>query len=311
MVCEHSNELELTKKNPNKHFFETCNGYDAFSYDLHGFRKIFRNPINFFYPKLELVIKSYKIKNEVQKKILSQNPNIIFIYHWFAASTVFEMKYKKILLTGDLLHIPLIARTKETKKLDIKNNKIRNIYNYLKMKWLSYHQKKLMIYMLKNCQAGGSFGYHDSQWLKKKGYNLSKYYKTPLVSGKNYSKSYNKEKFIILTGLGNLNATSTYSALNFIDKKIYNYLNNKIPNKFEIRIIGRGELSNDLTNLKNSQNVKILGFVEDLDYEISKSNIILLPTTIFIGFRSRNITIFSNSSCVVGHKNDLSTCQKW
>ena len=59
-----------------------------------------------------------------------------------------------------------------------------------------------------------------------------------------------------------------------------------------------------MKNLKNSKHVRLLGYVNDLDYEISKSHIVLLPTTIFIGFRSRNITIFSNSSCVVGHKND-------
>jgi len=304
VVCEHSNELELTKKNPNKEMFASCSGYDAFSYNLNGFLQILKNPINFFYPKIELLIKSYKIKNLIQENINNQNPNIIFVYHWFAAAPVFEMKTKKILITGDLLHVPLIARTLDVKKLGIKNNIFKGFYNYLKMKWITKNQKKIMIKMLKNCDQGGSFGFYDSEWLRINGYLKSKYYKTPLVSGKNYKKNFNKNKFIILTGLGNLNATSTYSALNYIDTKIYNYLEKKIPEKFEIRIAGRGSLSDNLKNLKNSKNVKILGYVDDLDYEISKSNIVLLPTTIFIGFRSRNITIFSNSSCVVGHKND-------
>ena len=304
VVCEHQNELELSKKNPHSSLFKSCSYYDAFSYDIKGFFNILKNPINFFYPKKELLIKSYKIKDEVQRNIKIQNLEYIFTYHWFAGATIFEMERKKILITGDLLHIPIHARTLETKKLAIKTNKLKNIYNYLKMKWTVFHQKKLMIEMLNKCENGGSFGSFDSKWLKEKGYSKSKYYKTPLVSGKNYDKNYDKNKFIILTGLGYLNATSTYSALDFIDKRILEFLEKNIPNKFEIRIVGKGDLKDDLKNLRDSKHVKVLGYVEDLDYEISKSHIVLLPTTIFIGFRSRNITIFSNSSCVVGHKND-------
>ena len=47
--------------------------------------------------------------------------------------------------------------------------------------WLGFHLRKQMIKMLNKADDGGSFGWHDANWLKKNGAPKSKYFKTSLV----------------------------------------------------------------------------------------------------------------------------------
>ena len=185
-------------------------------------KNLLTNPINFFFPNKSLIFPSYDLESNVLSDLEIDKPDVIFIYHWIAAAPVLNSKVPKLLITGDLVHMPFETRMLYRKKLglDLEFNP-GFIIKFLGVFWLGYHLRKQMIYMLNKADDGGSFGWHDANWLKKNGASKSKYFKTSLVDTnpefdiKKYN--FNNNKFKIITALSNLESTSTLLVNSFLN----------------------------------------------------------------------------------------------
>ena len=268
------------------------------------------NPINFFFPNKSLIFPSYDLESNVLSDLEIDKPDVIFIYHWIAAAPVLNSKVPKLLITGDLVHMPFETRMLYRKKLglDLEFNP-GFIIKFLGVFWLGYHLRKQMIYMLNKADDGGSFGWHDANWLKKNGALKSKYFKTSLVDTnpefdiKKYN--FNNNKFKIITALSNLESTSTLSGMVFLFEEVLDKLKSNIGEKnFEIHVIGKGNLPSSLKKYETDKNIIMRGYVEDINKEFDTADVVLIPTAVFLGFRCRILNSFAQGACTIIHQND-------
>ena len=269
------------------------------------------NPLNFFSPKKNYIFPSYDLEKNVLKDLEQDKPDVIFIYHWIAAAPVLNSKIPKLLITGDLVHMPFETRMLHRRKLGLKLElNLKYFINFLGVFWLGYHLRKEMIRILNKADDGGSFGWHDANWLKKRGAKKSKYFKTSLVDTNptfniNKFDFNNKKKFKIITALSNLESTSTLSGMVFLFEEVLNKIKNSIGEKnFEIHVIGKGNLPDKLKKYQNDPNVIMRGYVEDINIEFDTADIVLIPTAVFLGFRCRILNAFAQGACTVIHYND-------
>ena len=66
--------------------------------------------------------------------------------------------------------MPFETRMLHRRKLGLKLElNLKYFINFLGVFWLGYHLRKEMIRILNKADDGGSFGWHDANWLKKRG----------------------------------------------------------------------------------------------------------------------------------------------
>ena len=58
----------------------------------------------------------------------------------------------------------------------------------------------------------------------------------------------------------------------------------------------------DVAPLFKRPSVRLRGYVEDIDIELLAADVLLVPTPVTLGFRSRVIAAFSYGACTVLHK---------
>lgn len=274
-------------------------------------KKFLINPINFFFPNESLIFPSYGLEENVLFDLEIDKPDVIFIYHWIAAAPVLNSKVPKLLITGDLIHMPFETRMLYRKKLGLKLEfNLNYIVKFFGVFWLGYHFRRQMIKMLNKADDGGSFGWHDASWLKKNGAVKSKYYKTSLVDTNpefniNKYDFTNKNKFKIITALSNLESTSTLSGMVFLFEEVLNKLKSLIGEKnFEIHVIGKGNLLDSIKKYENDENIIMRGYVDNINREFDTSDVVLIPTAVFLGFRCRILNAFAQGACTIIHHND-------
>lgn len=272
---------------------------------------ILKNPLNFFIPNKNILLPSASLEREVLEELNKNSPDAIFLYHWIAAAPAMNASFPKLLITGDLLHLPFETRILYRKKigLDVKYN-IKFFLTALGIFWLCFHLRKQMIKIIKKAQAGGSFGFYDANWIKKRGYAKSKYFKTPLEdTNPNFLisnfKTYSKKKFKIITALSNLESTSTSSGLVFLFKEVLHRIKKSIGEEnFEIHIIGKGKLPKSISHFARDKNIIMRGYVENLNKEFNSADLVLITTAVFLGFRARILNAFAQGACTVIHQYD-------
>lgn len=300
-----SHDVDRFKANDENFYSKIYN----YSYNNNILSKILKNPFLIFFPN-KLINSSLSLTDAVKKNIYLDKPNLIFIYHWQPAAPFLDIDIPKIVISGDLLFFPRKIRTFEYKKLGLKVNFLKFILKFIFYFYCKYYEKKLMIKCINTSDIGGSYGYFDAKWLRENGALKSQYFKTPIIDAypefdiKKIEVKISK-KYKIITGTSNLQSTSTLAGLNFLDKEILKNLLLLMDEKdFEIHIIGKGNISSDFKNILSCKSVFIRGFVEDLKTEYESSHLVLIPTNVFLGYRSRVLTAFSYSACVVAHSND-------
>jgi len=274
-------------------------------------QEILRNPFNFFVPDENILLPSASLEKEVIEELNKNNSDVAFIYHWIAAAPAMNSNIPKLLITGDLVHMPFETRILHREKLGIEIvYSIKFFFTAIGTFWLGYHLRKQMIKIIKKAQAGGSFGFYDANWIKKRGYKQSTYYKTALEDTNiNFSLSNfefdKKKKFKIITALSNLQSTSTLSGLVFLFEEVLHRIKKNIGEEnFEIHVIGKGKLPKSISHFANDKNIIMRGYVENLNEEFNTADLVLIPTAIFLGFRCRILNALAQGACTVIHHYD-------
>ena len=280
-------------------------------------KSFINNPLNFFSPENNLILPSFNFEKETHELLDSYKPDKIFIYDWFACPPAYKYNLEKMLVVGDLLFFPHVIGLKHRKLLGFEETfidkfKLKNLRTLFGSLWGIYHRKKMQKKLFSNCDYGGSFGKYDAEWLYNSGINISKYYPTPYydTSKKEFLDYENRvsqknKKYKIATSLGRLHATATSSGLYLLYNDILPILNEKLgKDNFEIHIFGDGYLRGSLKKLENLDNVKIRGYVDDIDSELLSSDVFLLATNVHLGYRCRLLNCLARALPIVLHKND-------
>ena len=254
------------------------------------------------------ILPAFQFKKEILAAIAGDVYDLVFNYHYSAAAaTDFIKNIPKVTITGDLLHSPIEARLALSRRA-VKKLRILGLLQWVRTRHVLWRVKKVSVWLLNRSDISGSFGLSDARSLRTLGVCSSQHFYAPVsdsyrINSKQKRGAENGNVKII-TAVGNLQSTSTYASLKYVTDNIIPVLEREVPGLYEIHVIGQGELQLDLLKLKASPNVVIRGFVDDVDHEFDTADILLLPTDVFIGFRTRIIKAFCHQVCVVTHELD-------
>lgn len=170
-------------------------------------------------------------------------------------------------------------------------------------------QPKFMIKLLRDCQAVVDFAAHHAVWFRRHGIPECQYIPCPTRDpiGSEWRKlrdSYPPRDMARILLIGHLAGIATMSGIRIFLQEILPHLERKLGSgKFEIHIVGDYSKNQWLAGeLKRHSTVRVRGYVEDVDREFLSSDILLVPTPINLGTRTRIIEGFSYGCCVVAHE---------
>lgn len=243
------------------------------------------------------------LAEKIEEILKSENINIVIGFHFTVLATLGKTgkDIKKVAILGDpdyevqKYRINFLKKYKENWK-DIlaiwtKENDIR-------------YQKKYIGEIIDNMDICGEVSeFHAKQMSLEYGKEI-RYYKIPINKPPMSfcNKKLNDVPIIMLCG--HMRAISTAYGIEFLANEIMPSLKSKLE-KFEVHLLGRyyNTLPVEIRNeIEKYPEIKILGFVESIEDEYKKADLLLVPTPIELGIRTRIINAFSYGICVVAHK---------
>tara|TARA_B100000886_G_scaffold338408_1_gene301154 strand:+ start:473 stop:1765 length:1293 start_codon:yes stop_codon:yes gene_type:complete len=280
-----------------------------------------------------LIIPKYKKKSIIQKIgfILSGSPEKIFpgaevqnklanyfgfkpdlilvIWSELATHACSKIDCKKYNYAGNSQHDVYAARY-ELSELEFKSRSKRiNILKQINFKLRHFFIKYAYIHSLKRYDLIWNVAFNDAISLRKKGVNAQ--YLQNMWPNSNYkineSIKNNKDSILkIVANVGNINATGNSLGLYVLASEILPRMKKIMKDKrFEFHLFGRGEPLDFLKDILNDPQIKIRGFVNDLDSEIISSDIFLVTNNSkrFKVCHTRFLHAWSLSSCVVAFRD--------
>jgi glycosyltransferase involved in cell wall biosynthesis len=105
--------------------------------------------------------------------------------------------------------------------------------------------------------------------------------------------------------VGSVLGTPQRASLKFLADDLLDELANRLgPGSYEVHIVGGGQLKSELANRLDRPEVRIRGYVDHIAEEFLSSTVLLVPTPIDLGARTRIVEGFSFGCCVVTHSCD-------
>lgn len=255
---------------------------------------IFRTPQGTFLPQNQFV--------KVQDFVAQSEIDMIAAYNIepIIAMATLDRTIPKIAFMVDLLD-HFYARRWDSLKNKPLIQKIKNGISFL-----SQEQNIDVFYKsLKSIDIIIEHAYHHSLELQEKGFQNVNYLPHPLPIN-SYSKSYPKDndKFIVLIVGSFKGVASKLGHEFFFDFVLPNYeiLSKRNSENIQFRFVGHGEME---THLKEKVDLspfcKYIGFVDDIEEEWFKADVVLVTIPIEHGFRTRIAEAMNYSKCVITH----------
>ncbi len=270
----------------------------------HLFWKMLRWSRELFSPQMQDYYPWIYLQKEVIAKVCEIQPDTIFCYHWEPLAALYGFReFPKIAGLGDPTHLPL----KEIWKI----SKVEINFKYLKFSLRTAIAQNstihLMKKLLKDCDEYGFFAAHYCKWAKTQGLQKARYFQSPIADpllNKNWKeeRKKNKQNKPKILMIGDLAGTATKQGLKLFALEILPLLEKAIgETHFEVHLIGKGDVSEDLRQALNKKNIKLRGRVDPPDVEFLSSDILLVPTPTNLGIRVRILTGFAYGNCIVSH----------
>jgi glycosyltransferase involved in cell wall biosynthesis len=173
---------------------------------------------------------------------------------------------------------------------------------------LSYclHVDRRVLSMLRRFPTVGMFAAHHARWAKAHGVSAW-YAPSPIVDlgGPEWERRRGAVAKAVkprILMIGHLRGIATISGLHVFVESILPGLSARLgPEGFEVRIVGGYEPPAELRKRLEHPAVTLTGHVEPPDDEFLSADVVLVPTPIRTGPRSRILTALSFGSCVVAH----------
>ena len=214
----------------------------------------------------------------------------------------------RLCFTVDLDHLARMARLNFNLRYGVGK---RRFLKYVPA-WLSYQRLRSdHLMLLKSCDKVINHAHNHAIWLKEKGVKSVTYLPLPVRdSGKDFAikkqkaslgKQINKLKIIMV---GSPVGIATLSGFAGLINKILPAADEIIgTGKYEVHIIGKfiGLPGTMEAVLRKHSSVIIRGYVDDLADEFFTADVVLVPTPLRLGFRTRIAEAFSYGCCVVAH----------
>jgi glycosyltransferase involved in cell wall biosynthesis len=171
--------------------------------------------------------------------------------------------------------------------------------------WL--HADRRLVAMLRRYPTVGMFAAHHAEWAKARGV-AAWYAPSPIVDlgGRDWERrrlaAANPARPRILM-IGHLRGIATISGLAVFVESMLPALSDRLgADGFEVRVVGGYDPPERLRSQLQHPAVTLTGHVEPPDDEFLSADLVLVPTPIKTGPRSRIITAMSFGCCVVAHR---------
>ena len=259
---------------------------------------ILRPQLATFYPWVELARAVGALLEEIR-------PNALLAYTLYnLAATHGVSTYPRMAVLVDLDHVAAHYRWRDTS--------IRPLRQYLRatLRRIAHaNQPRFMAQLLADCPAVVDFAAHHARWFRRHGVPNCIYIPPPTRDpvGSNWRElrdSFSgREKFRILL-IGHFAGIASISGLRSFITKILPRLEKELgADAFEVHAVGDYSKNPNLAaQLRAHSSVKLRGYVENVDEEFLSADVLLVPTPINLGTRTRVIEGFSYGCCVVAHE---------
>ena len=240
---------------------------------------------------------------------------IVLSFDWQALPIVHELK--DVYLIASLVD-PIGAVFKLRRKM-LKQHSLKGLLFELMSLLRGRDMEKYALKYLKDYDLILEHAYHHAIELKNNGFNNVHYLAHPLpvptlqavLGGNSIPTSrdgigtrYQKGLVTVLIA-GSLKGVSSRLGFEFFLSQILPRLNKRkgqVRYQYKFRIVGHGKMIPSLKKrFEKIENVEFIGFVENIEDEYQKADIMLVTIPVKHGFRTRIAEAFSYGMCVVAH----------
>jgi hypothetical protein len=151
------------------------------------------------------------------------------------------------------------------------------------------------------------FAAHHAAWLRENGVPNCLYIPPPTrdtigLKWREIRDSHPTRNTTRILLLGHLAGIATIAGIKIFTAKVLPILEQKLGfGKFEVHVVGDYSKNQDLAAQLRRPTIRLRGYVDDISHEFLSSDILLVPTPINLGTRTRIIEGFSYGCCVVAH----------
>lgn len=254
-------------------------------------------------PPIERYFPWAKVRSDAERALRAIAPDVIFVYHFDVLAAVYQTSAAPVVAgVGDLWHDPPYYRWRlEHHRWQ---EELRERIRYVAF---ARAMRQAMVEMLSPCIASGAFAAHYAAWLRDAGVPDMRYFRTPVIdllpNGRRSARSVRvADHPMKVVLLGNLVGTASRWGQQFLAHEVLPLLDRLPHPPFEIHVIGRGEYDPSCVSaFRDRPYVVRRGYVEDLDAELGGADVVIDPTPIPLGIRTRLITAFSCGCAVITH----------
>jgi glycosyltransferase involved in cell wall biosynthesis len=192
--------------------------------------------------------------------------------------------------------------------LDTSRRPIRPYFRATLRRIVHLSQWRFMKELLAECQSVVNFAAHHAEWLRTHGFPCALYIPPPTRDSVGPEQSRSKvargpgELPRVLL-IGHLGGIATISGMRIFLKQGLPRLESRLgAGTFEVHVVGDYSKHLELAeDLRQSPSVRLRGYVEDVNPEFLACDVLLVPTPINLGTRTRVIEGFSYGCCIVSH----------
>jgi|ERR1043166_2701480 glycosyltransferase involved in cell wall biosynthesis len=260
-----------------------------------------RRPI---FPRLEDFYASKTSPEEIHQLIQQEQPDILYAFE-VAATAMLAPLQLKTPTVASIIDLPA-----EWLRFRRKYKPRRSNFGWAQQVLDMLAERKVAAQSLEclaHCHLVIEHAAHHACWLRHNGIRC-KYLPNPIQDPSERGVQISERKLpspggrIQVGMMGAMRGLATIAGLKFFVDRLLPALTVSDREKFEFHIFGSGEPPKAiLRRLEADPNVKIRGYITDIDNEFLTSRFLLVPTPINLGFRTRIAEAFGYGSPVVAH----------
>lgn len=263
---------------------------------LTAFRRALRPVLDDFYPAAEAV-------EAVRDLVTRVKPDVVLAYPLTAVAAIRAVDGPRVAVVVDLPHLVAWYRWRFAT--------IRSPRQWIGPTLGLLAARKHVRFMrelLSPCEAVINLAAHHAAWLREHGVPQCIYVPMPtldLAEGRWRRSSGPRTPAKILL-LGNLRGAATLPGLYVFAREILPALERRLGSAaFEAHLVGRYKPPPDLAPLLSRPTVRMRGYVDDIREEFSSADVLLVPTPIALGTRTRMIIGAAFGCCMVAHQANV------
>jgi len=259
-------------------------------------------------PRPEDVYNGFRYADRVQKILRDEYVEVAWVWAADGASAVHSSLADLQATVVSLTDLDHVAREARRERLKAEGSALNSI-SYQRQKFSDRNLQQQIVDVVKPFDLVINHAFHHGQWWIDRGVQHLQYFPIPVLPNPAISGAidHSRQTACKIVLVGYVTGNATLPGLKLLGEEIAPALERTLAReelaRLEIHIIGRGNLPKDVAQTYEPRSyIKVRGYVENLPAELKSSSIVLVPTPIELGFRTRIAEAFMYGACVIAHQ---------